>query len=269
MNRDSRPYRNPLRPKLARGEPTLGLWVTLSNAAVTEISVLLGLDWVCIDMEHGATDYAALSDHVRAASGTGLSVFVRVPEIRADTIKRSLDLGADGIVLPLVRDAEDIRRALSFMHYPPRGIRGVGGERAQKWGLRTSDYLATAGQELILMPMIETREAVENIDEILAVDGLDFIFVGPGDLSASLGHLGGWDGPETRDAIAHVVARAAAHGVVTGTYGTGPEDIARRVDQGFRIIAIGSDLAMMAARIQSTLDALSIPSPSTPQPKGP
>ena len=250
------PYRNPLRAKLRRGERVLGLWVTLAAPAVTEIAAELGLDWVCIDMEHGATTYADVANHVRAAKGTDLAVFVRVSSVGADTIARSLDLGADGIVLPMVRSADEVRRALEWMRYPPHGCRGLGGERAQKWGMGVDDYIATANDELMLMPMIEHKDAVNEIDEILALPGLDFFFVGPGDLSSSLGHVGQWDTPETARAIAHVVDRAKVHGVVPGIYAHGAAEIDQRTRQGFRIIAAGSDLPMMIAHIRETLSAV-------------
>ena len=251
-----RAYANPLREKLRRGERTLGLWITLPAPAVTEVAAELGLDWVCIDMEHGATTYADVANHLRAAKGTGLAVFVRVSSISPDTIARCLDLGADGIVLPMVRSADDVRRALDYMLYPPKGSRGLGGERAQKWGLGVDDYIASANDELMLMPMIEHADAVAAIDEILSIPGLDFFFVGPGDLSASLGHVGQWDTPATAAAIAHVVERARVHGVTPGIYAHGPAEVAARTEQGFRIIAMGSDLPMMITRISGDLAAI-------------
>lgn len=246
-------YRNPLREKLSRGERTLGLWVTLAVPAVTEVAAQLGLDWVCIDMEHGATDFADLANHLRAAKGTGLAVFARVSSISSENIARCLDLGVDGIVLPMVRSADDIRRALDCMLYPPRGSRGLGGERAQKWGLGVDDYVATANDELMLMPMIEHIDAVNAIDEILAIPGLDFFFVGPGDLSSSLGHCGQWHTPETAKAIAHVLDRAKVHGVTPGIYAHGTGEVKQRTDEGFRIIAMGSDLPMMITTISNDL----------------
>jgi 2-keto-3-deoxy-L-rhamnonate aldolase RhmA len=249
-------YRNPLREKLQRGEFTQGLWITLSNPAVTEFAAELGLDWVCVDMEHGATSYADVANHVRAAKGTGVAVFVRVPTISVDAIARCLDLGVDGIVLPLVRSSDDILRAMDYMLYPPRGSRGLGGERAQKWGLGVEEYIASANDELILMPMIEHKDAVSAIDDILSIPGLDHFFIGPGDLSSSLGHIGQWDTAETAAAIAHVLSRAQVHGVTAGIYAIGPDDTRKRVEQGFRIIAIGSDLALMGKQIRSDQEVL-------------
>lgn len=249
-------YRNPLRAKLQRGEFTQGLWITLSNPAVTEFAAELNLDWVCIDMEHGATSYADVANHVRAAKGTEVAVFVRVPSISVDAIARCLDLGVDGIVLPLVRSSDDILRAMDYMLYPPRGSRGLGGERAQKWGLGVDEYIASANDELILMPMIEHKDAVSAIDDILSIPGLDHFFIGPGDLSSSLGHLGQWDTAETAAAIEHVLSRAKVHGVTAGIYAVNPDDTRKRIEQGFKIIAIGSDLALMGKQIRRDQEVL-------------
>ena len=249
-------YKNPLRRKLAEGRTTFGLWVTLATATMTELAIEAGLDWVCIDMEHGATDYRDVVEHARAARGSDLAVLVRVPSIAIDSIKRCLDLGADGIVVPLVRSARDVEAALDFARYPMVGKRGLGGERAQRWGLRVADYIATANEEIMVIPMIETAEAAAAIDEICAVSGLEFAFVGPGDLSASLGHIGAWEGPGVSDKIRQIVESARTANVTLGTYGVGPDDVRSRSEQGFRFLAIGSDAAMLANRIGNELDAI-------------
>ncbi|KUL97377.1 hypothetical protein DK26_01560 [Bosea sp. WAO] len=249
-------YRNPLRQKLAQGKTAFGLWVTLATATMTELAIEAGLDWVCIDMEHGATDYRDIVEHARAARGSDLAVLVRVPSIAIDSIKRCLDLGADGIVVPLVRSARDVEAALDFARYPLAGKRGLGGERAQRWGLRVEEYIATANDEIMVIPMIETADAAAAIDEIFAVPGLDFAFVGPGDLSASLGHIGSWEGPGVAETIAQIVASAGAANITLGTYGVGPNDIRSRCEQGFRFLAIGSDAAMLANRIGSELSSI-------------
>lgn len=250
------PYRNPLRGKLAGRDPAFGLWVTLATATMTELALDAGLDWVCIDMEHGATEYRDVVEHARAARGSDLAVLVRVPSVSVDPIKRCLDLGADGIVLPLVRSARDVEAALGWARYPPAGTRGLGGERAQRWGSRLEEYIATADDEIMVIPMIETADAVSAIDEIFAVPGLDFAFVGPGDLSASMGHLGAWEGPGVAQAIRHVVERARAADVTLGTYGVGPDDVRSRCEQGFRFLAIGSDAALLADRIGRELASI-------------
>ena len=248
-------YRNPLRRKLSEGRHAFGLWVTLANATMTELAVETGLDWVCIDMEHGATTYRDVVEHARAARGSDLAVLVRVPSITQDPIARCLDLGVDGVVLPLVRGSEEVEQALAFARYPSAGRRGLGGERAQRWGLGVRDYIATANDEIMVVPMIETAEAVAAATQIFALPGLDFAFVGPGDLASSMGQIGEWDTAEVAEAISGVLAAARAAGVTLGTYGLGPRDIAARCAQGFRFVAVGSDVAMLAGRITTELAA--------------
>lgn len=246
-------YRNPLRPKLKRAKPTLGLWITMAPASVTEIAVEMGLDWVCVDMEHGATAYSDVVNHARAAKGSDLAVLVRVPSIAEEPVKRCLDLGADGVVLPLVRSVQDVERALSYALYPPVGQRGLGGERAQRWGLKLQQHIATANDEIMVIPMIETAQAADAIEDILAVKGLEFLFIGPGDLSSSRGYIGQWEGPGVAEEIVRIARLAQARGVIMGTYGVSPVDIDARARQGFKFLAIGSDGAMLASRIKQTL----------------
>src|SRR5262245_23877132 len=132
--------RNPLRRKLREHQTTYGLWITLESASVAEVAITLGLDWVVVDMEHGHLDFADVIEHVRAVRGTETAVVVRVPEVQQSTVKRALDIGAHGVLLPLVRNGADAERGFRFGRYPMRGERGVGGERAVKWGLGFDEY---------------------------------------------------------------------------------------------------------------------------------
>jgi 2-keto-3-deoxy-L-rhamnonate aldolase RhmA len=245
---------NRLREKLRAGETTCGLWVTLESPTVTEIAARLGLDWICIDMEHGHQDCREVMDHLRAARGSGLTALVRVPGIRQDLIKRPLDMGADGLLLPLVRGAADVEEGFRHGRYPPRGRRGVGGERAVGWGLDFREYLSAANEETLLIPIIETREAVEEIDAILATPGLEAIFFGPADLSASCGFLGEWEGPGVAEKILDVRERAAARGIAAGVMARNAEDAQSRRAQGFRMVALGSDTGLMIHGLTTVLE---------------
>ena len=177
--------KNRLRERLRKRETSCGLWVTLESATVTEIAVTLGLDWVCIDMEHGHLGFREVMEHVRVVRGSPTTALVRVPEIGQSSIKRALDIGA-------------------------RGVRGVSGERAVQWGLGLQEYLSDADEETLIIPIIETREAVEEIDALLEAPGLEAIFFGPADLSASHGHLGEWEGPGMAERILEIRGKAAA-----------------------------------------------------------
>lgn len=247
---------NPLRKKLQSDQTTLGLWATMECASITEIAVALNLDWVVVDMEHGHLDYKDAMDHIRVVRETGTSVIIRVPDIREDCIKRALDMGAHGVILPLARSAEDVERGFQFGRYAPRGVRGIGGERAVKWGLGFKDYLEVANEETMIIPMIETKEAAEDIDKILEVEGLEAIFLGPADMSATYGHLGEWEGGDTAEMNLEIRAKAAASGIATGVVGTSLENAKERQEQGFKMVALGSDAGLLIRSIQETLVAL-------------
>ena len=232
---------NPLRKKLQSDQTTLGLWATLESASITEIAVALNIDWVVVDMEHGHLDYKDVMDHIRVVRESETSIIIRVPDIREDCIKRALDMGAHGVILPLARSVEDVERGFQYGRYAPRGIRGIGGERAVKWGLGFQDYIDIANEETILIPMIETREAAEDIDNILKVDGLEAIFLGPADMSATYGHLGEWEGGDTANLNLELREKAAAKGIATGVVGMTLENAKERQEQGFKMVALGSD----------------------------
>jgi 2-keto-3-deoxy-L-rhamnonate aldolase RhmA len=247
--------RNKLRARLQAGQTSYGLWVTMKSPTVVEIAATLGLDWVCADMEHGDMDYADVVAHLRALRGSDTALVVRVPDTQISTVKRALDLGAHGVILPLVRRAEDLELGFRFGRYPPHGVRGVGGERAVAWGLGLQDYVSYADEETLIIPLIETRDAVDNIDAILAVPGLEAIFFGPADLSASQGYLGQWEGPGVAEQILSVRAKAEARGIGAGLLSTSIEDGLRRRDQGFKLVGLGADTAMLIRSITGALEA--------------
>lgn len=246
-------FTNPLRRKLAAGGPTFGLWVTLEAATVTEIAVEAGVDWILVDMEHGSLSYRDVLHHIRAAKGSDLSVIVRVPTTAVDTVKRALDLGAHGVLLPLIRTADELREGFTHARYPPAGLRGLGGERAVRWGAAVQSYVAAANTETMVIPVIETADASDNIESILAVEGLEAIFFGPSDLSQSRGHLAVWEGPGIAEDILRMAALASARGIANGVIGTSPADIIRRKDQGFKMIGLGSEAGLLLKLLREML----------------
>lgn len=246
--------RNPLRRKFAAKETAYGLWVTLESATVSEIAAEMGLDWICVDMEHGSLDYRDVVQHARAVRGSDTAVLVRVPSLTIDSIKRALDLGVDGIILPLVRSAAELTEAFSYARYPMTGVRAIGGDRAVRWGLKMDEYLDTANQEILVIPNIETAEASAGIKDILAVPGLEAIFFGPYDLSASVGHFKAWEGPGVAEDILRMKKIAADRGIASGLVATGPDDLKQRRAQGFQMIALGSDTTMMIRTIKGLLE---------------
>lgn len=245
--------RNYLLERLRDGHTACGLWVTLESPSITEIAVALAVDWVCIDMEHGHLGFRDVLEHARAARGGETAVLVRVPAIQPDAIKRALDLGVDGVLLPMVRSVADLVSGLQAARYPPAGGRGVGGERAVGWGLRFEEYLRQANENVMVIPLIETREAVEAIDALLAVPGLDAIFFGPADLSASYGHLGAWEGDGVAERILDVKNRAARRGIATGIMARDRADARSRQEQGFRMVGLGTDAVLLRHQLADLL----------------
>lgn len=244
---------NPLRLKVSKGETAFGLWVTLESPTVTEVAAALGVDWVCVDLEHGALDFNDVLGHLRAAKGTDTAVLARVPAARVDTIKKCLDIGVDGVLLPLINNADELREAMEHARYPKVGKRGLGGERAVGWGLNLKTYLDRANEDALVIPVIETRSASENIEEILDVPGLETIFFGPADLSSSMGFLGQWEGPGVAEDILRIKDSAAQRGIASGVIGMNPEDVKARIDQGFKLVGLGSDVGLMIKQMRNLL----------------
>jgi 2-keto-3-deoxy-L-rhamnonate aldolase RhmA len=247
---------NPLRRRFRDKQTAYGLWVTVEAPSISEMAVALGLDWVCIDMEHGHLGHREVIEHLRAVRGSGTAALVRVPGIEMSSIKRALDMGAHGVIVPYVRSPEDVKAALSFGRYPPRGIRGVSGDRAVQWGLGAKEYLESADDETLIIPLIETRSAVEHIDRILDVPGLEAIFFGPADMSASYGYLGEWEGPGVAERILEVRQKAEATGIAAGLLARSVEDSRKRRDQGFNMVGLGSEMALLIRTIRENLEAL-------------
>src|SRR5579871_412212 len=155
-----------LKQKLAADEPVYGLWVTLESASITEMAVALGLDWVVVDAEHGHLDWKDILEHIRATVRSDTVVLVRVAELSVGLIKRALDIGADGVVVPWVESVEQLRQAVAFAHYPPDGLRGIGAERATCWGRCFTAHVDDANENVLVIPIVETVKAGKNIDEL-------------------------------------------------------------------------------------------------------
>ena len=152
-----------LRRNLAADVPVFGLWVTLEAPSITEMAVGLGLDWVVIDAEHGHLDWKEIAEHIRATVRSETVALVRVAELAAGLIKRALDIGADGVVIPWVESAEQLRQALAFARYPPEGVRGIGAERATCWGECLVEHTAEANEQVLVVPILETVHAARQV----------------------------------------------------------------------------------------------------------
>ncbi|MFN8007360.1 MAG: aldolase/citrate lyase family protein [Terriglobia bacterium] len=244
--------------KLKSAQSQLGLWVTLESPTITEIAARMKLDWVVIDTEHGHLDLKEVVDHLRALRGSETVGLVRVQEIEQGLIKRVLDLGADGIIVPQIRTAEEVEQAVFFAKYPPRGIRGIGGERATAWGKNLA-FAKTGNDHTLVIPLIERVEAGRNIDSILQVPGVDAFFFGPADYSASAGYPGEWEGPGVAEEILRVKGKILAKGFGCGIMATDLANGQMRVQQGFHMIGLASDVGLLIRGITDMLHGLGRP----------
>ncbi|HVF10201.1 MAG TPA: aldolase/citrate lyase family protein [Abditibacteriaceae bacterium] len=253
--------REALRQKFTYGWPTYGLWVTLESPSITEIAGHLGVDWVVIDAEHGHLDLKNVLEHVRVANLMNLVCFVRVQEIQQGLIKRALDIGADGILVPQVRSAEEVATAVRFAKYPPEGIRGIGAERSTRWGMGMVNCTRSANDSVMVIPLMETVEAGDAIEDILDVPGVDALFFGPADYSASAGFLGEWEGPGVAERLLEIQARIRARRIPTGIVATGHENLQLRKQQNFQMIALGIDAGLLIRAARGAMEAAGIAPP--------
>ncbi len=240
-----------MRRKLKADQAVYGLWVTLESAGITEIAVHCGLDWVIVDAEHGHLDWQNILEHIRAAVRSHTVVLVRISHIEEGIIKRTLDIGADGIVVPHIESAAEWKKALRYARYPPAGIRGIGAERATKWGSAFTQHVKDANEHLMMIPIIESVKGGENIDEIIAVDGTGIVFFGPADYSASAGYAGEWQGKGVAAAIDNIKNRIIASGKHCGVMARSKEDLQQRYEQGFRMLSVGADAGLLLKTIKS------------------
>lgn len=202
-----------LKKRLRAGETTYGCWLSFSNVNVAEILAGTGFDWVLIDTEHGPFGLEGLQHCLAAFNGSKTVPIVRVPWNDAVRIKQILDLGADGVLVPMVNTVAEAKAAISACKYPPEGTRGFGPRRASDYGRSTDDYVAQANEGTIVMLQIEHIQAVNDVDAILALPGIDVICLGPTDLSGSLGLLRQFTHPKVVEAVDKVIARASAKGL--------------------------------------------------------
>ena len=212
--------KNTTKEKIKNGEVVVGTFVTFPSATIVEICGHAGFDFVIIDAEHGPLSPGTCEDLIRAADVTGMTPIVRVTRNDPKVILRYLDIGALGVQIPMVRTAEDARRAVESVKYFPQGQRGMGGARASAWGMKGGfgNYIAESNRETMVIIQIETREAVENIDDIVAVEGVDAVLIGRLDLSQALEIPGKTDDPIVADAVDRVIEAAGKAGVTVGLF---------------------------------------------------
>ncbi len=247
---------NRLRQLWADDKPAVNGWLAIPNSFSAEVMAHQGWDSLTIDLQHGVIDYDALVPMLQAISTTPTVPIVRVPWLEPGILMKALDAGAYAVICPMVNTREDAQKLVHYTHYAPKGTRSFGPIRATLYG--GADYPQHANDTVVRFAMIETAQALDNLDSILSVEGLDAIYIGPSDLSLSLGCKPVFDDvdPKAQQAIEHIMARAKAHGVVAGIH-NGRADVARaRVDLGFRFVTLGSDARLLAAGSQDLLSAM-------------
>lgn len=242
-----------LRQKLAKDTPAFGLWVTLESPSITEMAVALGMDWVVIDAEHGHLDWKEIVEHLRATVRSQTVALVRVAELNAGLIKRALDIGADGVVVPWVETAEQLRQAVAFARYPVEGQRGIGAERATGWGQCLVEHSAEANEHVLVIPIIETVRTVEQVPVMCQVDGVEILWFGPADFSSTAGYRGQWEGPGVAEQILKMKETIRLAGRHCGLIATSPENLIERQEQGFRMIGVGMDSGLLLRSLRASL----------------
>lgn len=242
--------RNEFKHRLRNGDVQIGLWCGLVSANAAELCAAQGLDWLVIDGEHAPNDIQSTLDQLRAVAAHSVVPVVRPPMAEAWFIKKLMDIGATTLLVPMVDTAEQARDIVSAMRYPPEGIRGVGSAlaRASRFG-SNRNYLTEANEGTCLLVQVETPLALKNLEAILAVDGVDGVFIGPADLSAGFGHLGNPEHPEVQAAIEAAIATIRKSGKAPGIL-TGNRALAKRyLDLGALFVAVGSDVGVLASGV--------------------
>lgn len=241
---------NQVKEKLKRGETSLGAWLSLPSVQSTRIMARLGFDWLVVDMEHTAQSAVLMADMVATVADAGTSApFVRVPTNSVEWYKWALDAGAWGIIAPMVNSREEAHRVVEWAKYPPRGARSIGGAFGPYgFGITNwPEYAAVANDEIIVAVQIESSRALEHLDEILSVPGIDVAFVGPNDLHAQLGLTPSTEGAEPAfvEALERIRAEARKRQIALGIFSGGGLAAAERVRQGFQMVSVTSDISSM------------------------
>jgi len=243
--------RNGFKRALVRGETQIGLWSSLSSNYSVEVIAGAGFDWLLLDMEHSPNDLESLLAQLQAAAPYATHPVVRVPWNDMVSIKRVLDVGAQSLLVPYVSSAAEARSAVSFTRYPPQGARGVAGTtRATRFG-RIKDYARRAHEEICVLVQVETQSALDNIEAICAIEGVDGVFIGPADLHASLGYPGEIANPKVKPLIDEAVRRIRKAGKAPGILTPSEDDARHWLECGALFVAVGADVGILARGVEA------------------
>jgi len=237
---------------------SIGSWITLNHISIAEIMADAGFDWLCIDLEHSVTDYAEAQQLILAIQSKGLKAFVRVGENNSRIIKRVLDAGADGIIVPSVNSATEAVKAVESVKYPPYGKRGVGLARAQGYGFDFESYRDSASNQIKLLVQIEHFNAIHELDEIIGTDGIDGTFIGPYDLSGSLGKPGQWDDADVVEVLKTYEDTVRKYNKWVGFHVIQPDYllVQEKIEKGYNFIAFSLDVLFLGSMARNEMSKL-------------
>lgn len=256
----SQPMENTFKTRLARGDTLIGLWLTLADPYCAEICAGAGFDWVLIDGEHAPNDLRSVLGQLQAVAPYGTEAVARPPVGATHLIKQLLDIGVRSLLIPMIETAAQAEEMVKAVHYPPLGVRGVGSAiaRVSRWN-RIPDYVQTADDSICLLLQVESAAGLKNLDAILAVPGVDGVFIGPADLSASMGFAATPNHPEVQAAIFDAIARIQRAGKAPGIL-TSDEALARSyIAAGCRFVAVGVDATVLARGTERLAQAFAGP----------
>jgi 4-hydroxy-2-oxoheptanedioate aldolase len=252
---------NPVRAKLRRGEPSIGTWLTLPDPVSAQLMARTGFDWLTVELEHTPTHLESAAQSFAIIAASGSVPLARIPINSVENIKRVLDTGAWGVVVPMVNSRAEAEAVVRAARYRPIGERSIGGQlHATNFDTDAATYYARANEEILVVVMAEHVDAVENIDAILSVPGIDVVFVGPNDLHASMNLAPAFDSdhPRFNAALQKILASARAHGLAAGIHVSDAAQARRRVDEGWQFVAVASEAGLMLAKASEVAKTLGL-----------
>ncbi len=251
-----------LKTRLARRDLTIGSWITLGHSSIAEIMAKAGFDWLVLDTEHSVLELSEVQTMIQVLDSQQCPAIVRLTSNHPDQIKRAMDAGATGIMVPMVKSAADVHAAISAVYYPPKGDRGVGLARAQGYGSGFQTYQKWLQNNAIVIIMIEHIQAIENIDAILSISDVDAYIIGPYDLSGSMGRPGELEHPDVQTAIRQTLEAGIRHHKAGGIHVIEPDPtvLQQRIKQGFTFLGYSLDIRMLDSLCRNHLQIIRAPS---------
>lgn len=244
-----------LKQKLLHNELTIGTWITIGHPSIIEILSTAGFDWMTLDMEHSAINTETAQDLISHIENNGMVPLVRVSKNEEVVIKKVMDAGAAGVIVPMVKNRDEAEQAVSYVKYPPYGRRGVGLSRAQKYGIGFKEYAKWVQEESVVIAQIEHIDAVENLESILKTEGIDGTIIGPYDLSASMGYPGDYDRKEVKEALDKVERVTRSLNKPLGVHVIKPQfkELKEKIDKGYKFVAFSLDFFFLGEKAREEM----------------